>query len=202
MLNAIKYNLSNLTNFEGRDARQTFWYYVLMIVVVQYAIQIIASIPMYVSMFGGMFRAIRDNPGDPNAGAAAVEGMMADMMGSIQTLMIVTTIVGVISVGLLTASFVRRLHDAGFTGWIAVIPIAFYLGALGYNFVFFDQMEEIMRDAMVAGMEGGGSNPIAMQAEMGVMGLVGWIAPIVGIIFGAWPSTDGPNKYGTEPVRF
>ena len=76
MLNAIKYNLSNLTNFEGRDARQTFWYYVLIIVVVQYAIQIFASIPMYVSMFSNMFAAIRDNPGDPNAGAAAPNASM------------------------------------------------------------------------------------------------------------------------------
>ena len=34
MLGAIKYNLANLTNFSGRDARQTFWYYVLFLVII------------------------------------------------------------------------------------------------------------------------------------------------------------------------
>ena len=31
MLAAIKHNLANLFNFTGRDARQTFWYYVLFV---------------------------------------------------------------------------------------------------------------------------------------------------------------------------
>jgi uncharacterized membrane protein YhaH (DUF805 family) len=41
-----------------------------------------------------------------------------------------------------------------------------------------------------------------MQTQMGAYGLVGWIGYIVVIIFGVMRSTDGPNQYGDEPVRF
>jgi uncharacterized membrane protein YhaH (DUF805 family) len=34
MLASIKYNLSHLLDFSGRDARQTFWYYVLFLFIV------------------------------------------------------------------------------------------------------------------------------------------------------------------------
>jgi hypothetical protein len=37
MLGAIKYNLSHLLDFSGRDARQTFWYYVLFLVMLDIA---------------------------------------------------------------------------------------------------------------------------------------------------------------------
>lgn len=58
MLGAVKYNLANLANFKGRDARQTFWYYVLFLVIVQFAVSMVFTIPMYVSMFTGVFEAM------------------------------------------------------------------------------------------------------------------------------------------------
>ena len=202
MLKSIRYNIANLTNFEGRDARQTFWYWVLAVVVVQYAIAIIASVPMYVAMFSAIFSAISDNPQNIDATAMMMDGMLEDMVHWIKIQIVISSIVGVISAALLAASFVRRLHDGGFSGWLAVIPFAAYFFSLAYNIVFFDQMEDMMRDAMVASFEAQGANPLAMQAEMGLSGLIGWIAPIIGIIFGAWPSTDGPNKYGETSVSF
>ena len=45
-------------------------------------------------------------------------------------------------------------------------------------------------------------NPYAMQAEMGLPGMVGYIGYLVVIIFGVLKSEDGPNQYGEEPVRF
>jgi len=202
MLNSIRYNLANLTNLEGRDARQTFWYYVLIVVVIQYAIAMIAAIPMYVSMFGGMFEAIANNPQDAEAGARAIEGMIDDILEQVKMQVAVATVAGLISTALLAASFVRRLHDAGFTGWIALLPIGFYIVSLIYNVVMLDQMGEMMTEAMTAGMNDPNANPFAMQAEMGLMGLFGWIAPLIGIVFGAWPSTDGPNEYGEKSVSF
>ncbi|MBD3814359.1 MAG: DUF805 domain-containing protein, partial [Betaproteobacteria bacterium] len=55
MLGSIKYNLANLANFNGRDARQTFWYYVLFLVVIQFGAGIIAAIPMYSQIFSSAF---------------------------------------------------------------------------------------------------------------------------------------------------
>ena len=52
MLSAIKYNLSHLTDFKGRDARPTFWYYVLFLVLVQFALSFLVSIPLTGAMVG------------------------------------------------------------------------------------------------------------------------------------------------------
>jgi hypothetical protein len=39
------------------------------------------------------------------------------------------------------------------------------------------------------------------QSEMGSLGLVGWIAPLIVIVFGVMESTVGPNRFGEAPVR-
>ena len=45
MLGSIRYNLANILNFHGRDARPTFWYYVLFLFILQVAIGMVAAIP-------------------------------------------------------------------------------------------------------------------------------------------------------------
>ena len=45
MLPAVKYSIANVTNFAGRDARQTFWYYVLFLFLVQIEISVVAVEP-------------------------------------------------------------------------------------------------------------------------------------------------------------
>lgn len=200
MIKSIRHNLGNLTNFNGRDARQTFWFWVLVVVLVQYAITMAVSIPMYVSMAAEMFTAVGQNPDSIDAGAEAMDGMFDGMIETMKIIAVVSLVVGVISTFLLAASFVRRLHDAGFTGLIALIPIAAYLGSLAYNIVLMDDMAEIMREAMAASMESPDSfNPYAMQAEAGILGILGWLAPLVGIVFGVWPTEEGSNQYGEEP---
>lgn len=200
MLKSIRHNLANLTNFAGRDARQTFWFWILIVVVAQYAITFAASIPMYVSMFSELFAAAQ-NPESIDDTAVAIDGMFDGMIESMKTLMVISLVVGIISTVLLAASFVRRLHDAGFSGLIALIPIAAYLASLAYSFVYLEQLEEMMRIAMEAEMDGGtGYDPFAMQTEMGLSSVLGWLAPLIGIIFGIWPTEEGTNRYGEEPV--
>lgn len=198
MLNAIKYNLANLANFNGRDARQTFWYYVLFLVVLQFVIGIIASIPMYFTMFSGMFDAASQG-GDPEMAMAT---MVDDMVDQIRIQVVIGIVLSVITACLVVASFVRRLHDAGFSGWIAIVPLATQAFSLVYSFTYLDRMEELMTQSMANAMNNTGGDPFAMQAEMGALGLVGWIGYIVVIGFGVLPSKDGPNKYGDEPVSY
>ena len=50
MLDAIRHGLANLLNFSGRDARQTFWYYVLFVYVVTTVVTVLAMIPAMVDM--------------------------------------------------------------------------------------------------------------------------------------------------------
>jgi uncharacterized membrane protein YhaH (DUF805 family) len=198
MLNAIRYNLTHLVDFKGRDARQTFWYYVLFLVVIQFVVGIIAAIPMYISMFTQAFEAASQG-----IDQSAVSNMMVDeMIGLMQTQMMISVVIGVVMCGLFAASFVRRLHDAGFTGWIAAGTLAIYIASLIHTITIFDRLEEVMRQS-IPGPDGAPAmDPFAMQAEMGVMGLLGWVPLIIVIIFGVMKSNDGPNKYGDSPVSF
>lgn len=197
MLGAIKYNLANLANLSGRDARQTFWYYVLFLVIVQFAVSMVFTIPMYVSMFTGVFEAMSQGASEEEATRA----MMVGMIGQIKMQAIVGAVLAVVSALLFVAAFVRRLHDGGFTGWIAAFPMATQAFSTVYSLSYLDKLEEIMA-GNIAGVGAAGGDPFAMQAEMGLYGLVGYVGYIVVIIFGTFGSEAGPNKYGDEPVRF
>ena len=196
MLKSIRYNLSNLTNFAGRDARQTFWYYVLFIVVMQILIGLIASIPMYVSMVSGLLDSVASGASEGEAALA----MAQNLAGQLKTQVVIGMVLSAVSAGLIVASLVRRLHDGGFSGWIAAIPLATQAFSIAYSFATLDQLEELML-ANVTAASAGAADPMAMQAEMGLYGLVGWIGYLVVVGFGVVPSQAGANKYGEEPVR-
>ena len=194
MLGAIKYNLSNLTNFNGRDARQTFWFYVLFLVIVQYAIGLLVAAPM---MGGVMQEAFRGaSQGVPQA--ELQQEMMRTMGGSLRMSMIASAFVALVAALCLIASFVRRLHDSNRPGWIAAIPFLLVLvshsAALANMDAFLDAM-----------MNADPNNHFAMmqaQRPLLMTGAVSWIGYLMVIVFGVWPSTEGPNRYGDEPVRF
>jgi uncharacterized membrane protein YhaH (DUF805 family) len=194
MLGAIKYNLSNLANFKGRDARQTFWFYVLFLVLVQYAIGLLISLPMMGEGMSTAFKAAKS--GVP--AEQMQQQMMAGMAGMMRTSMLASAGVSVLSALLLVAAFVRRLHDSGRPGWIAAIPFLLVLGALGYSMAHLEPMLEAMAHIDAA-------KPTAMleaQRPMLVASALSWVGYLVVIVFGAWPSTDGPNAYGEDSIQF
>lgn len=198
MLNSIKYNLAHLSDFSGRDARQTFWFYVLFLVIVNFAIGIVSSIPLYVGMAGQIVDAATSGASGAEQGAEIAAGMVESMAGYVETQVWIAAVVAVIMVGLLLAAFVRRLHDGGFPGWIAAIPVATELFTAAYNIVIIDDVIAIMGEMMKPENQ---ANAMAMQAEAAPYSWVGWIGYLVIIGFGVVGSKHGPNKYGGEPVR-
>lgn len=197
MLAAFKYGLANVTNFQGRDARQTFWYYMLLLFIGQFLVSMIVSIPMYISLFTGMFEAMSNGMSEQEA----TRTLMVDMIDQIKTQAIIGAVLNVVVALLFVASFVRRLHDAGFTGWIALAPLATQAFSVIYSLSYLDKLEEMMVTNM-DNMGAAGGDPFAMQAEMGLYGMVGYVGYIIVIIFGVFRSEDGANKYGEEPVSF
>ena len=195
MLGSIKYNLSHLADFTGRDARQTFWYYALFLIVVQIGVSIVTSIPMYAGMFTGAFEAASQGM-DENAMTAA---MMADMTGYLHTQVWISAVLGVIMIALFTAAFVRRLHDGGFPGWIAIVPVVSQLAAAVVGIVTLDKAMAITQAAMA---NTDPAETIALQSEIAPYAMIGWIGYLVVIGFGIVKSQGGPNKYGDAPVRF
>lgn len=199
MLGAIKYNLTHLLDFGGRDARQTFWYYVLFLVVLNFVIGLLVAIPIMAGVMGTVFEAAQAGV-DPKDLEVQMAAQMQGAMGGTLWISLATNAATAL---LMLAAFVRRLHDSGKSGWWAAVPLAAQAVSTLVSFRMMDTTQALMRDAMVVG-----GDPVKLQAimdrqsEFAVYGLLGWIGPLVVIGFGILRSTEGPNKYGAEPVRF
>lgn len=194
MLEAIKYNLSNLTNFNGRDARQTFWFYVLFLVIVQYALGLLVSAPMMGSAVQGVMTGVREGLSEAEMQAR----MMERMVGPMRTAMLFSAGLTLACALLLAASFVRRLHDSNRPGWIAAIPLICMLAAESASIANIDNVVDAMAQS-------GNGNPVAVfqaQGSLIYLTMLSWAGMLIVIVFGAWPSTDGANRYGDEPVSF
>ena len=193
MLGSIKYNLRNLTNFSGRDARQTFWYFVLFIAILRWIAGSFFAVPMMVKMFGTMFSAIKQG-GRPEALQGQINGEMVAMM---QDMVGVSIAIGVVSGLLLVAALARRLHDSDLSGWWAAVPAVLYIAALGLIPAQIHQAAEILQTAGTKPMD-----PAAMIQQQGTLALVAWIPLIMVIVIGVRKSTPGPNRFGESSVSF
>lgn len=199
MLGAIRYNLTHVLDFGGRDARPTFWYYVLFLVILNFVAGILISIPLMAGSMGTAIEAARSGAGEAEI-QAQVMGQMSSAMGSTLWLSLATNAVTAL---LLLAAFVRRLHDSDKSGWWALLPLASQAASAAVSIRVMGTMQQMMQEAMAAGSDGGPMQSVLdRQQEFAAYGLIGWIAPLVVIGFGILRSTDGPNRYGAEPVRF
>jgi uncharacterized membrane protein YhaH (DUF805 family) len=199
MLKAIKHGLGNLLNFEGRDARQAFWYYVLFLYIVTLAISMVVTVPM---MIQGFMTGIREGinagqSGDPVAAQAATQAAIANSMsGMISTSLWLGTVTGLLMLAGLAAAFVRRLHDSGLSGLWALLPAAIQLG----NLVLAPMMIRQMMDGLTHMTPGDATAGLrAMQGSFGTASLLGWAAVIAVIVLGVRKSTPGANRYGEAP---
>ncbi|MDE1466736.1 DUF805 domain-containing protein [Aurantiacibacter sp. D1-12] len=192
MIAAVKHNLGNLTNFNGRDGRPTFWWYVLFLVVAQYLVGIVATIPMMAGVMTTAFDAAQAGVDQTQMQETMFAGM-ADSMRSVMWVGVVTSIVCAL---LILASFVRRLHDSGKSGYWAIIPMVTQAVAMYFSVQMMGQIDEIFAAA---------SDPEQMQQiqrEMMIQGggFVGYIGYLFVIVMGVLKSDEGPNQYGDAPV--
>ncbi len=194
MWSAMKYGMRNLFNFEGRDARQTFWYFVLFMYIVRMVSGIAIAVPMLIAIFGTIVDSAKANL-DPQAMQANMMGAMAGAMEQVAWFGI--AISAVTSLAILP-SLVRRLHDSDLSGWWAALPGAIYALAL------YDapaQMHKVAK--MIATMNPENPpNSVQMMQEQGLMGLLGYAALGLVIYAGVRKSTPGPNRFGEAPVSF
>ncbi len=195
MLGAIKYNLSHLLDFNGRDARQTFWYYVLFLVIVQFAISMLATIPIMARMFQVIFEQAQANASEAVV-AAQIQATMGGMMGDMIWLSVALAVAQTV---LLLAAFVRRLHDSDKSGWWAALAV---LGQAAGIFAAI-RIAELMPEMMPMSNDPAAiQQMIERQSDFSAYSAAGWLGTIVVVGFGILKSTDGPNRFGEEPVRF
>ena len=81
--------------------------------------------------------------------------------------MLLSAAINLLVTALFVAAFVRRLHDSGNSGWWAAIAVL----------------------AQVASI-------IAAFLQVPRLGLLGWVATLIVIVFGVMKSSPGANRYG------
>lgn len=194
MFGAIKYGLGNVANVHGRDARQTFWYYVLFVVVLNFGVGVLMSIPLSVKAMSVAMEAARNQ-----ADAASIQQQtMAIMAETLPMMTWVGVATGAATMLLLLASTVRRLHDIGISGWVVLVPGILYVVSLARQPM---EMQRVM-DAMLASAPGTMANPQMMMQGGGLQALLTWVPALIIIVIGLRNSQDGPNRFGEAPVRF
>jgi uncharacterized membrane protein YhaH (DUF805 family) len=191
MLEAIKYNLAHLADFSGREGRPTFWWYVLFLVILDIVLGLILSGSMAAGGISSAYHAAQSG-----ASQEALQAQMMQQMGrNLGTMMWVSSGFKLLITALSVAAFVRRLHDSNNSGWWAALAVAAQVAALAVALSMAGQIE-----TMMASMASGDLTPaIEARAQMSRLGLLGWIAPIVVLVFGVMKSTPGPNRYGEAP---
>lgn len=193
MIQSISYNLANLGNFNGRDARSTFWWYMLFLILIQFVVTIVISIPMYVEMFGAAFEAAQMGADPEQLNAAMISGL-AD---NVRSAAYFGLAISFISAGLFAASFVRRLHDSGKPGWWLVLALAPFLYTAVMNVVNIDDVIAVTESAMTRTDP---NKAFGDQSRLYFYSIIGWVGYLVTIAFGVLESDDGPNAYGEQPA--
>lgn len=196
-------HLSGLATFSGRENRQPFWLWILIVYAVHMVVGIIVMVPLMFSMVDRMAPMMQGDPHRFDDHPELVMQMITPMMSSI---MIVTVILSLLWVASIAAAVVRRLHDGDRSGWWAspvfavhiVMPLL-YLSAFPR---FFDMMGKV-KPGMTPDQVNAQMMP-AMQsfAWVWLLGMVGFLLMIVLIVFLCLPGTQGTNRYGEDPLAF
>lgn len=194
MLGSIKYNLLHIADFRGRDGRQTFWYYVLFLAIVDVVAMIAVMISPMIRLFHNIFAAARAGVTDQQA----MNDLMANQMsGMFRTIVPFSIGLSLVLIVLFVAAFVRRLHDSGKPGWWALLPVATQLCSIWVSYTSMARVQEVIVGAM-QNPQGSATYPQSTAP----WSLIGWLGYIVVIVFGIMKSTEGPNRYGEAPVEF
>jgi uncharacterized membrane protein YhaH (DUF805 family) len=195
MLDAVKYGLRNLFNLNGRDARQTFWYFVLLIFIVRMVLGVVVAVPMVIHMFGSIVEVAKTGGTDP---AYMRARMMAALADDLPRIMWAGIVISVVSGVALLPSLVRRLHDSDLSGLWVALPGVLYLVALQ------GAPAQIQRAIMVMVTTDPAHPPnsFQMMQNQGATGLLAYVALGLIIYAGVRKSTPGPNRFGDAPVSF
>ncbi len=117
---AIKHGFKNLTNFHGRARRSEFWWFYLFMFLVSFVLSFVALIPMFASLS-------TLGPEDVDDNGTIADAKLSELMQGLGQTIVIAMILGAITYLLLLAIWVRRLHDAGYSGhwlWLSLIGLS------------------------------------------------------------------------------
>lgn len=204
-MNLLGRHLTGLADFSGRENRQPFWLWILIVYGVQFVVGMIVSTVMMTGMFNGM-TALAGRGQDYIDQHPEIVGqiMMQSMAPMMRNMMVFSAVMAVVSMALIAAAATRRLHDGDRSGWWAAPVFALHIGMpLAYMAVlprFFEVFGKIRPDMSPEQANAAMLPMMQTIMPLSLIGMVGFVVMIVLIVFLAMPGTPGPNRYGPDPL--
>lgn len=136
VLGTIRYNLTNLFRFAGRDARAAFWPYAGCVVGFAMAAMAAVMLPEVEGSMARMQDFAAANPDQatiasgPGHYSIRVQGHHPELVPDMGNIMTGMSIVFAVTILLLAASVARRLHDTGRSGAWGLMPLPFIVYAM------------------------------------------------------------------------
>lgn len=195
MFGAIKYQLASLTQFSGRDARSTFGYYLICVAILRFVAGIAIGLPMSMRLTSAALEAAKNQVSE-----ATLQVQTTAIIAETLPMMVWLGIaLGGLTMLLLAASVVRRLHDRGLSGWWVLVPSLFYGASLAL------QPGQTRRVLDLLAQTRGTDMSAAAAVNQGVgssQNLLAALAVLIVIAIAFIRSYDGPNRFGEKSVRF
>jgi len=184
----IGHHLAGLARFTGRDPNNLFWPWAATVVVLRFIAGFVIVIPMLADMFSRMAAYQAAHQGQPlpvQKGPGGMATLPPELMPDVSNMIIPGIIISIVTILLLAASAVRRLHDRGKGGWWALLPVPFSITGM------------VLGRSTVASMSHG-MNPETVRLAA-LNGLLFWVALIWLVVLLAGPSEEEENRYGPPP---
>lgn len=199
---SIRHNAAGLTRFSGRDTRAQYWPWTLIFLILNIVAAGIAAGPMMNHMMGRfatLFTAAsRGDKLAPEAVDAQMQGMMTTMTADMRTMIFVGLAINLVFVLLILAATARRLHDRGWSGWWALLPLPFQVAgaAMAPLMLANFTMPSLTAKGPIAPLP---FNPQLMMLSMfnslAFYGALGFL-----IFLLVTEGTRGPNRFGDDPL--
>lgn len=193
MFKSIGHNLAGLVRFSGRDARETFWPYALVLFGLSLVAMALVFIPSFVETMTRMQRFAAEHPElttvtrGPGSTSMQIRGSHPELMPDFTGAMNGMTAVALIFAALVAAAVTRRLHDRGSTGAWGLLPLLFLvIGA-------------VLMPGEMQGFRTGAPNLagffLLFFNNLLYLASLGWLLFLL-----ARDGTAGPNRYGEDPT--
>jgi uncharacterized membrane protein YhaH (DUF805 family) len=204
-MNLLARHLIGLFDFQGRENRQPFWLWILIVYIVQLVVMAIAMIPLMTSWFDQMMPMMQGDPQRFDNDPQAVIQLMMPMMQNMITMTVVSAVLFFI---LTAAAVVRRLHDSDRSGWWSAPYYAMQIVSPIFMASFFPRYFSMMASmsATKPGSPPDFNNPAFQQAMqsmtlMSLVNILSFAILVMMIVFLVLPGTVGPNRFGDDPLN-